>query len=454
MTSSHTMESVIQAFEAVDQGHVFRFLDRLNPQQREALLKQALSVDLDEVLALYKASDEPAAHRDVGPPGNELIRRESSDDHRRLRRSARERGEEEVSAGHVAVVVAAGGQGTRLGSPAPKGMWPCGPATGKSLLQWHAEKTLFWAQKFGRPIPFILMVSEATRDATQRFLRWHKYFGLDPTWVKLACQGSLPSVDAAGKLILSAPDRIAMSPNGHGGLYRALRDSKLLDLLSDCGVRTLSYVQVDNPLILPIDPVFLGFHLRRESLISSKAVRKTDPSERVGVFATVNGRSAILEYSELTEAQSKRADPDGALTYGMGSIAAHCIDLEFALRMADEGLPIHRAHKKVPYVNEQGDAIIPTEPNATKYETFLFDAIPLAARSLVMETPRRAEFSPIKNAEGNDSPATARQDIEASFRRWMEGIGKPVPSGALEIPPLTAPDEYMYRVANGRSGDR
>lgn len=454
MTTTTPADAVLRAYAEAGQDHVFRFRDALDARQWDALVRQAARIDLDEVLALHRTSEEPVATREVTAPGDEIIRIEDTDDHRRLRAAARARGEAEIAAGRVAVVVAAGGQGTRLGSPAPKGMWPCGPASGKSLLQWHAEKTLYWARKTGRAVPFILMVSEATQDATLRFLRWHDYFGLDPTWVKLACQGSLPSVDADGKLLLAAKDCIAVSPNGHGGLYRALRDAKLLDLLDDFGVTTVSYVQVDNPLILPVDPVFLGYHVERESLISSKAVRKTDPSEKVGVFARVDGRSAILEYSELTPEQASRTDAAGALTFGMGSIAAHCIDLAFARRMADEGLPVHRAHKKVPYVDVNGALVRPATPNATKFETFLFDAIPLAERSLVMETPRSAEFSPIKNATGSDSPATARADMEALFRSWMEGVGETVPVGAVEVPPAVAPDEYAYRALRGRTGDR
>jgi UDP-N-acetylglucosamine/UDP-N-acetylgalactosamine diphosphorylase len=214
-------------------------------------------------------------------------------------------------------------------------------------------------------------------------------------------------------------------------------------------------VQVDNPLILPVDPVFLGYHLRRESLFSSKSVRKTDPSERVGVFARVDGRSAILEYSELTPTQASRCEADGSLAFAQGNIAAHCIDLGFARRMADTALPVHRARKRVPYVDASGIARSPDTPNATKFETFLFDALPLADRSLVLETRREDEFSPIKNAEGSDSPATARRDLEGAFRRFMAGIGAPAPTvGAVEIPPLTAPDEYEFRVHNGRPGDR
>ena len=443
-------KELIAAFEAAGQGHVFAFLDRLDGAGRRRLFEQAASIDLEEFASLA-ATGTGQGHGNIEPPGDELI---TLDADASARAEARERGEAEVAAGRVAVVVAAGGQGTRLGSPAPKGMWPVGPASGKSLLQWHAEKVLYWSRKHGRGIPFVLMVSEATQEATKRFLNWHDYFGLDATWVKLACQGSLNPADDEGKLILSAPDRIAASPNGHGGVYRALRDAKLLDLFDDYGITTLSYVQVDNPLIRPIDPVFLGYHTGRSSQISSKSVRKTDPSEKVGVFARVDGRSAVVEYSELTDAQSAATADDGSLLYGQGSIAAHCIDVAFAHEMADRGLPVHRARKKVPIVDAAGQTVTPDAPNGTKFETFLFDAVPLAERALVVETSRAEEFSPIKNAEGTDSPATARRDLEAGFRSWMEGCGEEIPVGALEVPPFSAPDEYEYRLQRNLPGER
>jgi UDP-N-acetylglucosamine/UDP-N-acetylgalactosamine diphosphorylase len=366
-----------------------------------------------------------------------------------MRNAARERGLEELRAGRVAVVIAAGGQGTRLGSPAPKGMWPVGPASGKPLLQWQAEKVLHWARELGRRVPLIVMVSDATLAKTQSFLRWHGHFGLDPTWVRTPCQPSLPPLDDDGRMLLASPSRIAMSPNGHGGIYQTLQESGLLDLLADHGIRTLSYVQVDNALVHPLDPLFLGFHQRMESLISSKSVLKTRPEEKVGVFARVNDRYAIVEYSELTEEQAHEVNTDGTLTFGHGSIAAHCIDLGFAQRIAEQGLPYHRAQKKVPHVDGTGAPVAPTEPNATKFERFLFDAIPLAPRSMVMETRRWEEFSPLKNADGEDSPATVRRDLEGLFRGWHERADLPVPDGALEVNPVEAPDERAFRLLHG-----
>jgi len=293
------------------------------------------------------------------------------------------------------------------------------------------------------------VVSDATARATEDALRWHNHFGLDPTWVRTACQASLPPLDGAGKLLLETKSRIAMAPNGHGGLFAALAGPKLLDLLADHGVTTLAYVQVDNPLARVVDPVFIGLHAGRGSLISSKSVAKRDASEKVGVFARVDGRPAIVEYSELTKDEAAATAPDGSLVYGQGSIAIHCVDVAFARRIAAEGLPVHRAEKKVPFVDDAGRPVAPAKPNATKFESFLFDAIPRAERSLVYEVARAEEFSPIKQNDGPDSPDTARADLIAQFRGWHERAGLPVPAGALEVDPSKAPDEEAFRRMHG-----
>lgn len=434
----------IARFERAGQAHVFRFLETLDAAQAAELLADARGVDPDAVRTLHEQSEGPPPES-IEPLGRELIRLEASDDFRRLRNAAHDRGLHEIAAGRVAVVVAAGGQGTRLGATAPKALWPVGPLSGKPLLQWHAEKVLHWARRTGRPVPFVVLVSDATARATEDFARWHGFFGLDPTWVRFVRQPSLPAVDDAGRILLSAPHRIALAPNGHGGVFRALADSHVLDLLADHGVRTLAYSQVDNPLIRTLDPVFVGFHIRNEAEFSSKSVPKVSPEERVGVFARVNGRTAVVEYTELPPERASAIDQQGVLLFSQGNIAAHCIDVAFARRVAAEGLPYHRARKKVPFVDESGNRVVPESANATKFECFVFDALPRAARAVILETVRADEFSPIKNSSGTDSPDTSRRDLIALFAAWHRRALLPVPEGALEVSPLEAPDEHAFR---------
>jgi UDP-N-acetylglucosamine/UDP-N-acetylgalactosamine diphosphorylase len=219
------------------------------------------------------------------------------------------------------------------------------------------------------------------------------------------------------------------------------------------GVEHISYFQVDNPLVNVVDPVFLGLHAGAEhssAQMSTKVVRKTDPAEKVGVLAKAGDKVAVIEYSDLPEELAEELAPDGTLAYSAGNIAIHAISVAFVEQLNTSaggfGLPFHRAEKKVPCVKlDSGEAFEPTEPNGIKLETFVFDAIPMAEKSLVMETLRIEEFAPIKNAQGNDSPESSRLLQTARAAGWLEANGVTVPrrpDGApdciLEISPLTA----------------
>jgi len=242
-------------------------------------------------------------------------------------------------------------------------------------------------------------------------------------------------------------DSLALSPDGHGGSLRALKRSGALDDMKRRGVEHLSYFQVDNPIVHTIDPLFLGLHDLTGSEMSSKTVPKADALEKVGNFVVADGAVQVIEYSDLPEKLARQTNEDGGLAFNNGSIAIHALRRTFIERLNAGGslqLPWHRAEKKVPYVNDAGEAVKPDKPNAVKLEQFVFDAIPLAANAIVYTTDRAEEFSPVKNAEGTDSPATCRRDQIRRAAKWLEGAGVDVvrehsePASVLEISPLFA----------------
>jgi len=245
-----------------------------------------------------------------------------------------------------------------------------------------------------------------------------------------------------------------MSPDGHGGSLRALERSGSLDLMASEGIDTLSYFQVDNPLVRCIDPAFIGWHLNGRSEMSSKMVPKAYPEEKLGHFCVQKGRLVVIEYSDLPMELQREKDPaTGALRYEAGSIAIHAIDREFIRRMArgDGGLPFHRADKKIATVDLEGREVKPAKANGVKFELFVFDALPSAKNPVVIETSRADDFSPVKNAEGVDSPATCRNDQLRQFARWIKLDGTQVPSDGsglpnfpLEVSPLFGYDEDSF----------
>jgi UDP-N-acetylglucosamine/UDP-N-acetylgalactosamine diphosphorylase len=291
------------------------------------------------------------------------------------------------------------------------------------------------------------MTSDVNDSATRAFFQRHNHFGFDPDLIRFFQQGMMPAFSMDGKLLLSDIDSLALSPDGHGGSLRALARSGALVDMKARGIEHLSYFQVDNPLVQCIDPLFLGLHDLAASGMSSKTVTKAGPGEKVGNFVVGDGVVQVIEYSDLPEAMAKQTNPDGSLRFSYGSIAIHALTVSFIERLNSGGpvrMPWHRAEKKVPALDERGQLVKPDKPNAVKLEQFVFDAIPLAANPLVFITDRAEEFSPVKNAEGADSPTTCRRDQIRRAAKWLAACGIEIPrdgnepDATLEISPLFA----------------
>jgi UDP-N-acetylglucosamine/UDP-N-acetylgalactosamine diphosphorylase len=434
-------EALRDAFRAVGQEHVFDFYDRLGESERGELLAQAarLAPTL-EAWAAERTRAVEALSSESQPtlaPAPAIALPEFGGDARRIE-EARQRGEALLAEGRVAVFVVAGGQGTRLGFPRPKGAYPIGPIGSRSLFEIQAQKIRGLRRRTGRSVPWYVMTSPATDADTRAFFEEMGHFGLPAEDVRLFSQDMVPASGLDGRMILEAPHRIAESPNGHGGALLALCDSGALDAMEARGIDRIFYYQVDNPLVRIADPVFLGFHELEEAEMSCKVIRKTDPMEKVGVVALRDGRPGIVEYTELREPERSLRDDEGRLVFWAGSIAIHVLDTAFVRRVrnaAERCLPYHASAKTIPTVDPSGRTVAPSEPNGYKLERFVFDALPEARRVCVLEVRPEEDFSPIKNDEGKDSPETARRDLVARYRAWLTKAGIDVPEdvSAIEI---------------------
>ena len=352
--------------------------------------------------------------------------------------------------GQVAAVLVAGGQGTRLGFDQPKGMYPIGPVSGRTLFQFFADRLLAVREHYGVQVPWYVMTSDATDAATNEYFQKHRFFGLPETHVRIFKQGTMPAVDAStGKLLLAAPDSLALSPDGHGGTVSALDRSGCLADAKDRGVKHLFYFQVDNPLVTLCDPVFLGHHLMAESEMTTQVVRKRYPTERVGNVVVVDGKVRIIEYSDLPDSAAEAKTEGGEIRLWAGNIAVHVLDVDFIQRMTvgAGALPFHRASKKVSFVDQDGQLSQPQEPNAIKFERFIFDLLPEAKNAFVVEVRPEDAFAPVKNADGaeTDTPSLAKQAIVSLHRSWLEAAGATVGDGiSVEISPrYSLSPEYL-----------
>jgi UDP-N-acetylglucosamine/UDP-N-acetylgalactosamine diphosphorylase len=302
------------------------------------------------------------------------------------------------------------------------------------------------------------MVSETNHAQTMAFFEQHDYFGLDADYVRFIEQGMFPAMDGDGKLLLREKNRVFLNPSGHGGTFSTLAETGALVWLKELGVREIFYFQVDNVLVKILDPVFLGYHGAKGCEMSSKCVVKRDTGEKIGVFVIEGGTPTVVEYSELSSidlSDGSRVDELVA-----GNIAIHIIQVDFALHITRDGLklPLHVAHKAVPHVDVQGHKVKPQEPNAYKFETFIFDALKHVTNTVIMEARREDEFSPLKNKTGEDSPETVYRDQVGVFAAWFEEAGIRVPRNqkgeplyALEISPLfaTFKDEFLRKIDRG-----
>jgi UDP-N-acetylglucosamine/UDP-N-acetylgalactosamine diphosphorylase len=435
---------LIEQFQRAGQGQVFAFFDGLAPDEQKRLLAEAAEIDLEEVAHLTRTLLAKGAVAGVNLTGLAPAPYEQRPEHggdASAWERAKRAGEEALRAGRVAAFTVAGGQGTRLGYDGPKGTFRITPLKQKPLFQVFAEKVVAAGRRYGKPLPWFIMTSHANHAATEAFFVEHQFFGLDRGRVHFFRQGRMPAVNFEGKILLETKSSIALSPDGHGGSLRALERSGSLALMAREGIDTLSYFQVDNPLVRSIDPAFIGWHLLGKSEMSSKMVPKAYPAEKVGHFCIQDGKNVVVEYSDLPMAMQEEKDANGNLRYLAGSIAIHILDREFVRRMAAGGagvaLPFHRADKKIPTIDAAGNPVKPEKPNGVKFEMFVFDALPFAKNPVVIETLRADDFSPVKNAEGLDSPQTCREDQLRQFARWLKANGATVPTDPTNLPAVT-----------------
>ena len=417
--------------ETAGQEWLVGHAETLGEQGRTRLCKQLASLDLDLVVRVR--AGEGLAEAPEGTLGPLPCVAGTA---RSQNTPEADSGREALRAGRVGFVVLAGGQASRLRYNGPKGEFPIGPHSDRSLFRILIERVMRGGRDAGIMPRLALTTSSTTDAAIRRFFEEHDCFGYPRDLIRFACQGQIPALDEQGLFLLAERDRVFTNPDGHGGALQALETNGLLAEWQEAGIDLVSVCQIDNPLLRVVDPDFIGRVVAGRAPIATKIVVKTEPAERVGVVASIGGRPALVEYSDISDADSERRDEDGQLTYRLGSIAAHAFRLDFLRTELPRSLPLHVAHKEIPCVDGDGEA--DTRPG-TKYERFLFDLFPRADEIVVCEVERAREFAPLKNFEGVHSPTDVRRQMDAEYRRWYAEADKTPPDQTLlELSPLDA----------------
>lgn len=351
-------------------------------------------------------------------------------------------GQQLIQRGEVGCLLLAGGQGTRLQHSGPKGTYPISPFKHKSLFQLCAEKVRAASAWAHRPLQLAIMTSPDNDEETRDFFQQRHFFGLAPSQVSFFVQGSLPFLDAQGKLFLKTPSQVATGADGNGNSLLSFAASGLLKTWLNQGIKAMTIILVDNPLADPFDAELVGFHYQQNADMTLKCTEKTDPEEKVGVLVKQEGRCTVVEYSEMPESEKKARRSDGRLKHCCANLSLFCLSLRFIQKIVkeDHTLPLHKAWKAAQFVDEKGMPQCATKPNAWKFETFIFDWLMHAKKVAALIYPREECFAPLKNLSGPDSPETVRRALQERDRAVLQHLtGLPPPDFLFELPP-----EFYY----------
>ena len=390
------------------QTQLFKYIDMANDEQKKKLIDDVKNIDFEQMEKLYKVSKrdndkaiESCIIEHTKFTDKYRIDKEKYEDYNKL-------GEEIISKGQYAVVTMAGGQGTRLGHKGPKGTFKLeiSPKP-KYLFEILADNLEKANKKYNIILNWYIMTSTENNAQTVEFFKENNYFGYPKDSIKFFEQGNLPLLDENGKLIVNEDFRIKLAADGNGCIYKSMKRDGVIDDMKSKGIKWVFIGAVDNALLNMVDPILLGLTVNDVNEIGAKSVVKRDPHEKVGVFCKKNGSPAVIEYTELPEQMAEEVDTDGELLFGESHIMCNLYSINALEKISNQNLPYHSAHKKADYMNENGEIIKVTEPNAYKYEAFIFDGFNYFDDISILRGRREEDFAPVKNSSGDDSPETA-----------------------------------------------
>ena len=399
------LEKAKQILKKYNQEHLLGCFEKLTDEKKEFLLNQITSIDYDLILSLYEKTKQPI---DLGEGKVEPIEHTDKDKlSEEEMKKYYDKGAEFIKPGKYAVVTMAGGQGTRLGYTAPKGTFPI--IENVSLFEGLSNTIKEAQDEFNAIIPWYLMTSRENNDATVKFFEEHNYFGLNKENVIFFKQGELPMIGTDGKILLDETGIVKLAADGHGGVFESMSRNGVIEDMKKRDIQWMFISGVDNVLAKTVDAVLTGLAADKNVLAAGKSVVKRNPQEKVGVFCKKNNRPYVIEYTEISNEIAEILDENNELLYGESHILCNLFNIKAVEELSKNKLPYHSAFKKAKYIDENGEVVTPTSPNAYKFEAFIFDAFERLDDMVILRFKREEEFAPLKNADGVDSPDTAKQ---------------------------------------------
>lgn len=464
-------QNVYTRYETYNQQHVFDHWNDLTSEQKLSLLYQLENIKVEELKDYLKDAQDDnlgmKAKADIKPFTGKVS--SSKKDSKYLKNTCYNLGLESIKKNEVATILLAGGQGTRLGFDGPKGMFDIGMPSKRSLFCMIAERIVRLSQIAAKEnddktvhIPLYIMTSPMNHETTKNYFISHNFFGLPADDVKFFAQGTLPCLSPEGLIIMESNYQCAMAPDGNGGIYPAMDRCGVLEDMKRRGIKHIHAFAIDNALVKPADPIFIGYCIDERADCGNKVLWKQDAHEKVGVIAERGQKPCVIEYSELSQnmaEQTKGFMGRKKLVYGAANICNHYYSISFLEDKVwpNQGKYYHIAKKKIPYWDDdKNETVTPAENNGIKLESFIFDVFPLSSSMAILEVEREEEFAPVKNAPGSstDSPETAREKLSNLAVKWLRDAGAVLvvteEGKPCEIGPLTSYsgeglDEYKDR---------
>ena len=398
------------------QEHLLNHFEQLDEAKQKMLLEQLSNINYELINSLYANTKKKEKNsKDVIEPIEYLDKYKLNEEYKTYEAI----GKTAIKEGKLAVVTMAGGQGTRLGHNGPKGTYDIGLDSHKSLFELLADGIKEEAKKYDIVVPWFIMTSRENNKETVEFFEKNKCFGYQKDKnLFFFMQGQLPMVDTEGKILIGEDGLVKEAADGHGGIYEALVKNDMTKKMKELGVEWVFIGGVDNCLVKMVDPVLMGIAIDKNVSVAGKSLVKANPHEKVGVFCKKNGKPYVIEYSEITDEMAEAVDENGELLYGESHILCNLFSVEAIERMGANPLPYHSAYKKAKYIDKDGNLVVPTSPNAYKFEAFLFDAFGEVDNMAVLRVKREEEFAPVKNSDdaGVDCPSTARKLYEDFYK--------------------------------------
>lgn len=399
MSPSINLNSIKELLKQHGQEHLLKYADELSYEELLKLTNQINEIDWSIFTKNAKSEADSSFIEPIHVPSD-------IQENEKLYRAT---GLNAIKEGKLCLLLLAGGQGTRLGFDKPKGAFNMGITKDLFIFQLLMEHTMDIVRLAGNFIHMYIMTSDINYKDTITFFKEHDFFGYNPEYIHFFVQELNPATDFNGRILMNSKSSLSLSPNGNGGWFSSMHKAGLLDDIFDSSLEWINVFAVDNVLQRIADPVFLGATIENGKMCGAKVVKKATPDEKVGAICLQDNKPHIIEYYELSDDMMYKKNENGDLAYGLGVILNYLFPISRLKETLDMKMPLHTVRKAIPYIDEAGRFIEPTEPNGLKYETLALDLIHEMDDCLVFPVKREKEFAPVKNSSGVDSVDTARE---------------------------------------------